>query len=84
MELFKRILAALLCAAVTLPLIACGSGESTQTTPVETESTAADTEPAYVLPEADWAYLLVLPLLIPMLWGRSQEKRLKKEADGHV
>ena len=37
-----------------------------------------------LLPEADWAYLLVLPLLIPMLWGRSQEKRLKKEADGHV
>ena len=54
MELFKRILAAMLCAAMTLPLIACGSGEAPETTPVSTDTADADTEPAYALPEADW------------------------------
>lgn len=37
-----------------------------------------------LLPQVKWAYLLVLPLLVPMAWGRLQEKRLKKEADGHA
>lgn len=37
-----------------------------------------------LLPQVKWSYLLVLPLLVPMIWGRLQEKRLKKEADGHA
>ncbi|MBQ8642929.1 MAG: hypothetical protein IJ480_12020 [Clostridia bacterium] len=55
MELLKRILAALLCTAVTLPLFACGSGESAETVPAaDTAAAETETEPVYTLPEADW------------------------------
>ena len=55
MTLFKRLLAALLCAAVTLPLMACGNTEPAETA-ADTDTTAvpAETEPAYTLPEGNW------------------------------